>query len=81
LIASTMSAWQRHAPHAVESDGVDQVLRPQDADELSTVDLRHEHAAVLPQDLAEIRRERREVPEVDAGDGLALPPGPPRPLR
>src|SRR5205809_874768 len=65
-------ARERQAAHAVEADGVHQVLGAEHPDELTAVDLRHEHLPVLAQDVTEVRRQRVQIAEVDRGDGPTL---------
>src|SRR5947207_2107892 len=64
-------AGQRQSAHAVEADGVDEVFGTQYAHELAAVDFRHEDLAVLAQDMAEVGRQRIQVPEVNRGHRLA----------
>ena len=63
---------ERLAADAVVADGIDQVLRPDEQQQLAEVDLRDEHPAVAAQHRLGVGRERVEVAQVGVGDRPAL---------
>ncbi len=53
----------------LNADGLDQIFRPQELDELAVVDLGDENVLEPVQDLAEVARERIQVAQVCMGHG------------
>src|SRR5579885_1781943 len=62
---------ERLALDLVEPRRRDQVLRAQDLEQLAHVELGHEHVLEAREDVAEVRRERVQVPQVDGRHALA----------
>src|SRR5579883_935348 len=56
----------------VEADGVDGELRPDDLEQLAHVHLRDEDLLELVDDVAQVRRQGVQVPQMHGGDRLAL---------
>ena len=66
-----LGGLQRHAVDLVVAHGVDQVAGPDQQRELAEVHLGDEHLVVARQDLAEVARERVEMPQVHLGGAVA----------
>ena len=61
-------------PDPVVADGVDQVARPEEQQQLAEVDLRDEDPPVAAQDVLGVARERVEVAQVGVGDATGRRP-------
>src|SRR6187551_562729 len=55
---------ERLSAHLVVADGIDEVARPDQHQQLTEVDLGDQHAPVVPEDRLGIRRERVEMAQV-----------------
>src|SRR3954465_12378642 len=65
---------ERLALHFVQSDGVDQKLRPDDEPQLAEVQFWNQHSLETVEHLAEVRWERIQVPQVSVRYARAAAP-------
>ena len=63
---------ERPALNLVESDRIHEKFRPQNPQKLTHVQLRHQNLLVALEDIAQIRRKRIEVPQVQVADLATL---------
>src|SRR2546423_10193077 len=67
-----LSLLERAALNLVQADGVHKILGAEHPQELSHVELRHEHLFIALDYIAEIRRQRVQMPQMHVADLTTL---------